>query len=118
MITKLVCRTAMFDGSGEIEYLPAGTPVDLIAHTSHVAEVKIPDGRTVEVAACAVEIPESEESLLFLAYEVGIDYLDLLNAAEEGRLLARKSFDVWLSTRSAVLAALALGKIKSPLEVK
>lgn len=50
-------------------------------------------------------LEDPEESLSALAERLGIPYYTLVRYAREGRVLARKSGGVWLSTQRAVEAA-------------
>lgn len=64
---------------------------------------------------------EPEESLSALGNEFGIPQNTLYKAAYDGRLVARRSGSVWLSTRTAVLEAISEGKIRAkeePMKMK
>jgi hypothetical protein len=97
MITK-----TLYDYQG----IKAGCPIvfmDFIAGDQ--ALVKLPGGKEVIVPADAVDAHEPEESLPALAEKLGIPYDTLVKYAREGKILARKSGGVWLSTARAIEAA-------------
>lgn len=95
MITKLI-----LDAMG----IPASTPVEFLEFVApdHV-QIRLPNGRIVEVRSAAVEAGhEPEETLSALSEALGIPYDTLARYAREGRFLARRSGNTWLSTRTAV----------------
>jgi hypothetical protein len=99
MITRLILDT---------EHAPAGTPVafvdwEISLDGVEMVSVQLPGGELVEVPAAAIEAGhEPEESLSRLAQLTGIKYDTLARYAREGRILARRSAGVWLSTVTAV----------------
>ena len=100
MITKLILDT---------EHANAGAPVifryyEFRASDGHeVVSVELPNHELVEVPAAAVEAGhEPEQSLPRLAELTGVPYDTLAHYARTGRILARKSGGVWLSTVTAV----------------
>lgn len=119
MITKLVkdCQgIRQSPGFGEkyesdIEELPpipleAGIPIGFHDFLDgNMAGVELPTGEWVAVPADAVDLHEPEETLPALAEALGIPYYTLARYAREGRILARRSGGVWLSTVRAVEAA-------------
>lgn len=113
MITKLVLDTIGLDNGQETELLRAGTSVAFLGfNPGDCARVELPDGRIIEVEAAAVDSHEPEELLSVLAENMGIGYDTLARAARDGRLLARQSGVTWLSTESAVRAALEAGRLR------
>lgn len=95
MITKTLHDT---------EFVPRGTPVRFVDWIAgEVVLVELPDGRQVEMPTSAVEAGhEPEESLPALAERTGIPYDTLARYVREGRILARKSGGIWLTTRTAI----------------
>jgi hypothetical protein len=99
MITRLILNT---------EHAPAGTPVafvdwEISLDGVEMVSVELPGGKLVEVTAAAVDAGhEPEESLPRLAQLTGIKYDTLAKYVRGGRILARKSAGVWLSTVTAV----------------
>ena len=105
MITKLILDAIgqMSDGT-QTELLRAGLPVAFHAFApgDHV-EIELPGGRVVEVEAGRVDADhEPEETLSALSEALSIPYDTLARYAREGRFLARRSGNIYLSTRTAV----------------
>lgn len=125
MITKIVQRHKAHYENGKPVTVQAGTPVRLIdfstrsagnAGTNNPVEtviVELPDGKEIYIRADCVGGFEPEESLQVLAEATGVEYDTLRRAAWDGRLLARKSGDIWLSTRTAVEYAIDEGRIRN-----
>lgn len=57
-------------------------------------------------------LESEEESINVLAGDFGINYNTFLRAVQDGRIIARKSGAVWLTTRTAVEYALKEGKLR------
>jgi hypothetical protein len=114
MITKLILDiTGLMAGNQKTELLRADTPVAFLGfNPDDCVRVELPDRRIVEVEARAVYAHEPEETLSVLSDQTGIGYDTLARAARDGRLLARQSGVTWLSTESAVQAALKLGHLQ------
>lgn len=121
MITKLHRDT--LDCSPHLRYVKspklyrADTPVkilQLLGGSRELVEVELPDGKQITVGAGDVDsgINCPEESLSHLAKTMGINYNTLVRAVQEGRVLARKSGKMWLSTENAIEHARATGKIE------
>ena len=86
--------------------LAAGTPVGFHDFLDgDMAGIELPTGEWAAVPADAVDLHEPEETLPALADALGIPYDTLVRYAREGRILARKSGGVWLSTKRAIEAA-------------
>lgn len=97
MITKLLMDT---------DSAETGTPIKILGSVPpDKVEIRLPDGEITEVPVNAVDLHEPEESLPALSEALGIPYDTLVRYAREGRVLARKSGGVWLSTVRAVQAA-------------
>lgn len=95
------------------EFGKAGTPVEFVEfQPGDMVEVRLLDGRYVQVEAGIVSAHVSEETLSALAEQAGIREDTLLKAAQQGRLLARRSGATWLSTVTAIEAAVKSGRIR------
>ena len=95
MITKLRLSIPQAD---------ADTPVEVtsIYDDGRRAIVRFPDGTRSSVPAEVVHIHEPEQTIQYLAVALLLSYNTLIKAAREGRLMARKSGNTWLSTVTAV----------------
>ena len=102
MITRLLHDT---------KHAKVGTPVAFVGWEvkraqdprEELVSVELPTGEVVDVPASAVEAGhEPEESLPVLAEQTGIPYDTLARYVRDGRILARKSGGIWLTTRRAV----------------
>lgn len=94
----------------EFEVAPKKTPTG----RDELVSVKLPNGQQITCDAAAVSsgIHSPEETLSRLARLTGIREDTLLKAAQQSRLMARKSGATWLSTLTAIEWAIAEGKIK------
>lgn len=120
MITRLVRDTYPH---GDTALLRAGLPVRFVdwAETTRVHQVVIewvyvetPEGETLAVPADSVgsNLHEAEGTVIVLAEALNLSYNALVKACREGRVLARKSGGVWLTTKRAVEYALEHGRIR------
>jgi len=108
MITKLLrdCKGIRQSPDGEDIKLKAGTPIGFHDWLpGDMAGAELPAGEWVAVPADAVDAHEPEESLPALSKRMGIPYDTLVKYARDGKILARKSGGVWLSTARAIEAA-------------
>ena len=120
MITKLTLDS--IDMQAHLKYVKnptlyrAGTPVRFLefCEGSKYVLVALPDGKQIVVEAAHVGsgLNCPEESLPFLANETGIPYDTLVKAAQQRRILARKSGKGWITTLHAIEHAQATGKLK------
>jgi hypothetical protein len=94
----------------------AGTPVRLADFGNDWAQVELPDGEVVDVEAAAVSsgVHSPEETLGILSGRSGVREGTLLKAAQAGRLMARQSGGIWLSTLTAIDWAIKEGRIREP----
>jgi len=97
MITKM-----LYDCKG----IKAGSPIAFVEFLSgDRVLVKVAGGEQIAVPASAVDAHEPEESLPALSEKMGVPYDTLVKYARDGKILARKSGGVWLSTARAIEAA-------------
>ncbi len=80
----------------------AGTPILVAESTARGWYIEFPDKKMFEVDASKIYALEPEETLTRLSKITGIKRDTLFKAANQGRLMARKSGLTWLSTVTAV----------------
>lgn len=93
------------------EVSPKKTPIGKVEKVS----IELPDGQQIICDAVAVSsgIHSPEETLSVLAGRSGIREDTLLKAAQQGRLMARKSGATWLSTLTAINWSVIEGKLRT-----
>lgn len=111
MITKTILDIVTKEGRKINDLLPVRflgwEPGDGIA-------IELPDGTCLITDACRVSggTDDPEETVAELARQMDLGYDALVKAAREGRILARKSGAIWLTTRCAVEYAIDHGKLR------
>ena len=104
----------------QVFYLNEGAPVEVLQteDVSHPAlsgrnliRVRTEKGIELVVQASDLEPFSRDETLRVLAKQTGVSYNTLVKAAQEGRLLTRRSGAVRLTTAHAIQYAIAQGSI-------
>ena len=105
----------------QVFYLSEGAPVEVlqtedVSHSAlsgrNLIRVRTVQDIELVVQAADLEPFSRDESLRVLAKQTGLSYNTLVKAAQEGRLLTRRSGAVRLTTAHAIQHAIEQGSIK------
>lgn len=128
MITQVVQDSNLWTGKRNAS-VGNGTPVKFLnfsgaRHPSYprgpeMAEVQLSDGTVgiLPLQSVGSGASGSEETLRGLSGLTGQSYNTLIRAARQGRLLARKSGNHYLSTVRAVEYAIETGAMRAPKDI-